>query len=211
MITDLELCALCANIEDPMQLTIFDHLFSDDQCFAGVKYVGADSVLVFRGSKTPLDWFNDLREEPIDDPQLGCVHGGMFYGLRDWHQRFMEVLQGGVYIVGHSLGASRAFLSAALMMINGTMPKAIVGVGCPRPGYDRLSQIIAECPDARWYRNRHDPVTYVPYRLGNYVHAGAMRLVNAPGRIDDPWLFLADHHVALYHQGMLNLTESLVP
>ncbi len=204
MISDLDLIDITARLYDPAQRDYWSHLIDDPECYCAIKHLSADeSAIVFRGSTTPLDWYNDLDEEPIYDPQLGPLHGGFFKGVRNRHQNIVSLLHSKVYVLGHSLGAARAFDEAGLLIANGIMPVAVRGWGCPRAGFATLSDVIAKCPSALWWRNRHDPVTYVPYRLGAFKHAGEARVVDIPGTFPDPWLFLAEHHLSLYRAGLV--------
>jgi hypothetical protein len=206
---DLDLIDICARLYNPAANGAWDHLINDPECFCAIQHIAVDeSVLVFRGSTTPLDWYRDMDEMPVDDPQIGHVHGGFFRGVRNRHQTVAALLRPKVHVLGHSLGAARAMLSAGLMIANGIMPVTVRAWACPRPGFARLSQIVATCPDALWWRNHHDPVTYVPFLGGLYDHAGAMRRVDVPGAIDDPWFLLADHHLSLYRQGIVDVEGS---
>ena len=202
--TDLDLIDICARLYDPTQNETWDHLIDDPECWCAIKHTSpSESVLVFRGSTTMLDWFNDIDEVPIEDPQLGHVHGGFFRGVRNRHQTIAALLNPKVHVVGHSLGAARAMLEAGLMIANGIMPESVRGWGCPRPGFAHLAEIVARCPYALWWRNHHDPVTYAVWLAGLFKHSGTMRHVDVPGRIDDPWLLLSDHHLSLYRAGMV--------
>ncbi len=208
--TELEMIDLCAQLYDPGQAAAWDHLIDDPECYCAIRHVGPDaSAVVFRGSTTPLDWYNDLDEEPVYDRQLGPVHGGFYSGVRNRHADIVSLLRPRVIVLGHSLGAARAILEAGLLIANGIMPEAVRGWGCPRPGFATLSNVIARCPNALWWRNRHDPVTYVPWRAGAFKHAGEARVVDVPGVYPDPWLFLAEHHLALYRTGIAALAPTV--
>lgn len=203
MVSDLDLIDIQARIADPSQNSYWDHLINDPECYCAIKHLSADeSALVFRGTNTPLDFFNDLDEEPVYDPQIGPVHGGSFRGVRARHQNIVALLHPRVYVLGYSLGAMRAFQEAGLLIANGIMPVAVRGWACPRPGFCQLSQIVARCPNALWWRNHLDAITYFPYRLGAYRHAGDERQVNVHPAFPDPWLFLAPHHLELYRAGI---------
>jgi hypothetical protein len=134
---------------------------------------------------------------------LGPVHGGFFVGVRDKYEALMAACTGPVTVLGHSLGASRAMLFAGLMIANGSMPVRVRVWGCPRPGFSKLSGLIAKCPDALWYRNQSDPVTFVPWRAGLFKHCGEMRQVHAKPVDGDEWAFLRDHHLSQYRLGMV--------
>lgn len=200
---DLDLLDVAARLYDPAQAAFWDHIFVDENCYCAIKYIDGGSVLVFRGSVSVFDWFNDLTEDPIEDHQLGAVHGGFYRGVRDKYQSVMAALKGETTVVGHSLGAARAMLFGGLMLANGPPPRAIRAWGCPRPGFSRLSEIVATCPDARWYRNQSDPVTFVPWRLGDFKHCGEMRQVHATPIDGDEWGPLRDHHLSQYRAGMI--------
>lgn len=202
-VTELDLIDDVARLYDPTQNAYWDHLLDDPECWCAIKHTAPDaSTLVYRGSCDMLDWYNDLDETPVGDTHLGYVHGGFFRTMRAKHQAIVPLLRPKVTVVGHSLGAARSFLEAGLLIANGIMPVAVRGYGCPRVGYAQLSEIVAHCPDALWYRNCHDPVSYAVYRFGLFKHPGAMRQLVMPAGFPDPWLFLADHRLSLYRAGI---------
>lgn len=84
-------------------------------------------------------------------------------------------------VAGHSLGAARALIFAALLAAAlspqpARPPDAVVVFGSPRPGFELLADLLAPVP-IRAYRNDdahgHDLMTDVPVHipdLAPYVH-----------------------------------------
>lgn len=169
------------------------------------------TIICFRGSTTFLDWRRDFENgaQMIYDQQLGGVHPGFLVGIRDALLR-IEVKESvnPIWIVGHSLGAGRALICAGLLAAEGLLLPAdqIVTFGSPRPGGQKLKNILADVP-IRSYKNRCDPITDVPFDIpyiDPYVHPRDLIQVDvAPPELDS-WIQFADHHDDLYLKAMQN-------
>ena len=208
-LTDYDLASLTnALYRPPWPVGYWTHLWSDEACFCAHKVVGDTDIVVFRGSDDILDWADDLDAIPYDDPNLGTVHCGFWKPLQAMVSQIDAVLtQPKTIVLGHSLGAARACLYGAHRTVLGKAPAAIVVFGCPRPGYQRLADILAPVP-IRSYKNLSDPVTDVPAYLEPdllYVEPRAFIPVSAAPSPLDMWEVLHDHHLALYCSALAKL------
>lgn len=188
---------------------------TDGICW-GAKTVDGVCDLVFRGSKTPLDWFRDLVVGPHEFTQLsaiGHVHAGAAEGLPAMLEVFRTYWDAKgrppIRVLGHSLGAMRAWIAAALLHAQGVDVERIVCCGSPRPGLADFAAYIAgmRCAAAS-YRNGRDPVCAVPFTLPglDYVEPAPFTMVDVPPPATDCGVF-AWHHIALYQQGVRALLK----
>jgi pimeloyl-ACP methyl ester carboxylesterase len=182
----------------------FDHILNADNVWAGVKILPDKTVIAFRGSTTPQDWFRDFQAKMINDPELGGVEQGFFTGLQATLGAFEKVadLNKPVVITGHSLGAARALLFAAMLRLLNVHCSATV-FGSPRPGGLKLKYILSDVT-IRSFRNNSDPVTMVPVPLPDfeYWHPIDFIQLNPVSVPDDTWILLKDHHIQNYIVGL---------
>lgn len=89
-------------------------------------------------------------------------------------------------IAGHSLGAMRGAICAALGALAGRPSVAYVGFGEPKPGYLSLRQLleahgVMRLPHSNGDQNGHDLVTDVPWTLPglDYRHSNSLIHVGA--------------------------------
>lgn len=207
MLTDLDLVNLCvACYEEP---AAFDAIIDQDGVWVGVKHYEDCSVIAFRGSTTFLDWVRDFEASMVPDPTLGWVEMGFLRGMRDIkaHVDTIVPYNKPMYITGHSLGAARALLFAALCNAAEEEIAAVVTFGSPRPGGQKLKNILALVP-VRSYKNGDDPVTDVPLDIpliDGYIHPHDLIAVDVPANPGDTWGLLSRHHSQLYQQAMKKL------
>jgi predicted lipase len=204
MVTDLELAQVCWNLYyDANKL---DHIVSTEGVTVGISHSAEHSIICFRGSITFLDWLRDFQAQMVFDDELGGVEFGFMQGLR----RIIGQRPDGavpskpVYITGHSLGAARALIFAALERLRGLPIAGVTVFGSPRPGAAKLKEILAPVP-VRVYKNRHDPVCELPLNiplLDPYVHVRELIHVDAAPApeeiVDDVWGIAPDHRMDLY-------------
>lgn len=205
MPNDAALAGFCAQIYQPAAIVGFDYYdagMDDGICWALKRFPGYD-VVVFRGSLTPQDWICDFRALAMPT-RIGHVHDGFYSGMEKMWAEAKPMLQQPAIVTGHSLGAARADVLAALMTIDATAPVARVVMGEPKPG---LIDFALRVPGGgRSYRNgdatHHDLVTDLPLTFPpeEYVHPTAIIPVHAEPSAED---FAKDgifawHSVALY-------------
>lgn len=206
MVTDIDLAQTCYDLY--FDTSKIDTILDIDGVCVGIKHLPEASIICFRGSTTILDWFRDFQAQMVYDTELGGVDFGFLQGLRDiiGKRPGDAIPNKPVYITGHSLGAARALLFAALEKIRGLQIAGVTVFGPPRPGAFSVKTILASVP-VTCYKNRSDPVCYVPMDIplfDPYVHVRELTPLNAAPPSDDAWGPLADHHMELYLQALKN-------
>ena len=181
----------------------WDRIWGANAGTCGIYACLAGNVLCFRGSVTVEDWLRDLDAVAIDDPYLGGLHAGFAEGMRQFYEATIQLLHPDTIVCGHSLGAARALIMAGYMAQGGLKPKAVITFGSPRPAFEMLEDQLS-LVTIRSYKNRCDPVTYVPvplYPLLRYMHPRDLIPIDAKPSFNDleP---LADHHIELYAEGV---------
>lgn len=203
--TDIDLVNLCAAIYQPD--TIWDHFDAghDDGVYWAVKQYPECDVVVFRGSITAHDWYEDFRAFPIQS-RIGTVHHGFFDGMEKMWGELRAMLTGApVAVIGHSLGAARADMLCGLMLADGDPPARRAVFGEPRPGYLDFCRPVAKIPGAS-YCNRdtrgHDRVTDVPLTLPHqfdFARPTPLVMVSAsPTFVERADPLFDYHHIQLY-------------
>lgn len=203
MLTDYDLASLTNTLyRPPWPKGYWKHLWTEESCYAAHKVVDGADIVIFRGSSDILDWWEDFSALPVNDPALGMVHQGFWKPLQALCPQIDAVLtQPKTIILGHSLGAARACLYGAHRTVLGKPPSEIVIWGCPKPGFQKLADILAPVT-LRSYKNLNDPVTTVPDYLPNldqlYMPVREFIPVSAQPSPFDMWNILQAHHLSLY-------------
>lgn len=204
MLNNLDCAKLCQACYDAPDT--FDRVVFTSDVWAGIKHYEDCAVVAFRGSTTINDWLRDFRGWMIKDPQLGMVEDGFMAGLRDVLAHLIDEVNQPqpkhLFITGHSLGAAEALLFGALIQAlgYGATINSIVVFGSPRPAAAQVKQILDPITIFS-YRNGIDPVPEVPVRIPEfepYVHPRDLIHVNYLPVQDDPWGFMAPHHIDYY-------------
>lgn len=210
---DLDIFKICVALYSTQPVGYWTHLFPIDGSYCAVKRVGNIDVVVWRGSTTALDWFQDFLATPaidFQDVRLGPCHAGFLAGVRGVLPEVNAVLGPNVIITGHSLGAAHAFIHAGYLVTGAhtpdgkpLIPLKVVVAGSPRPGFGQLKGLLhnAGVPMSS-YKNLQDPVTDVP--VAYLEPAPFTALTDAPPS-NDPWGIVADHHSELYLAGLTKL------
>lgn len=214
MPTDLAIAKLTLSLYHEEEWSTFDHVErpeSDSGICWAIKSLEDATVVITRGSTTKQDWFRDFLALPAHEMMpysvLGPVHSGFSVGLPvAWGaiKQIFGTINKPVVFAGHSLGAARAWILAAMSIVDGIMPSRIVVFGSPRPGFSQLATVINEAPQ-KSYRNGHDVVCAVPFTIPPsflYVEPAAFTLLDVAPAADDPWGPLAHHHMELYVAGL---------
>jgi hypothetical protein len=211
ILSALDLADICGELYQT--LDGWDQLWTQDAwgLTAALRQVSDRDVIVHRGSATLLDWYRDATSEiscDPPDPQLGEVPAGFFAPMRAFHEASLPIIRPGPCVVGHSLGAARAVIHAALLAASGKPPVAVLAWGCPRPGTQTMNAMLAPVPYAVWFGNAGDPVPDAPITvpiLLPWIHCGAEIKIAEPGAADDLWGPLRDHRFELYRAGTAKL------
>ena len=201
MISYATAVGLCADSYD--RAAVWDAQWSAGNVYLCLRRTAAADLFVFRGSDDVADWMADLQGWPSLDPLVGYCHSGFLSGMEGATAEIAKALSGRPYaLLGHSLGASHACIAGGRLAVLGKPPAAILGFGCPNPGFAKLSAILRNCGAAiTLYRNGPDPVAEVPLYLPplfDYCKPVLDTPVN--GAPDDPLDLLAWHLIASYQR-----------
>lgn len=210
MPSDALIASYCGMIYQPLALLKFDHFDAgedDGVCWA-LKRLPDFDLVVLRGSVTGLDWIRDLRALAIRT-RIGHVHNGFHAGMEHVWRDLRPLINQPCIVTGHSLGAARAAILTALMVVDGMPPIARVVFGEPKPGMIDLAEILKAVP-GRSYRNggdlHHDLVCDVPLSFPplQYVHPTPVIPVccRPHGEEFEEQGIFAWHHIELYETAL---------
>jgi predicted lipase len=211
MPNDAAIVALCAEIYQPTAIAgafdYYDAGIDDGICWA-VKRLDGFDVVIFRGSVTRQDWLRDVQALAMPS-RIGHVHSGFYAGIEHMWADLRPILSQPAIITGHSLGAARADVLAALMAVDGVPPVARVVFGEPKPGLLDFAKLITGIP-GRSYRNgdntHHDLITDVPFSFPpeQYVHPTPIIPVccRPTGDLFSTMGVFAYHHIGLYETAL---------
>ncbi len=203
MLSDLQLCQLLQAQYDNTP-DVFDVTIDVSGVYCSVKHFDDCSIIAFRGSTTPLDFWRDFEGLMVQDAALGGVEQGFLTGLRDVRAHLQTLAMRAQIIIGHSLGAARALLYAGLMKANKSLVSEVVVFGAPRPGGQKLKDILAPVIITS-YKNKGDPVTCVPFDLPpfeSYCEPRDFTMLDVPPDANDDWLDVAPHRLKYYQKGL---------
>lgn len=215
MSLDAECARLCLGIYTRGPTIVWDYLdpgLTDGVCW-GIASVGDISVVTFRGSVTLRDWWLDFDAiaNPWSHDDIGPVHPGFLLGIeqvvREAHA-FVPTDRK-IAVTGHSLGAGRAAVAAALFIGLKRPPVNLTVFGEPKPGFAKLSALIGGLPGATYVNGAgaiHDPVTDVPLTFPpeEYVHSRLQTIIHEPPTEEAVMQHgpFAWHDIALYERGV---------
>lgn len=202
-LSDFDCANLCAACYENTE--VFDRVIDIEGVWIGVAHYEDCSAIAFRGSTYLDDWLRNFRGNFFEDDELGNVEAGFIIGLRKAKIHLLKVLDPWkpLYITGHSLGAARALIFAALWHLGKEPIEVVVTFGSPRPGARKLVDILSPI-EIRSYHNNYDPVTKVPPALPGieYQHPRDLIAVDVPPMVGHPWGLFARHHIELYQEAM---------
>jgi len=183
--------------------------YQDNEIYWGLKKLEGCDVIVFRGSITFHDWYEDFRVIPVKT-RVGTVHDGFYEGMEKVWAQVSPMLTQPVMVTGHSLGSAHADILTALMVADGRPPVRRAVFGSPKPGNDELAKLVIQVP-GDGYRNMdthgHDLVTDVPLDLGgrfDFDHPKMLVDVSASPSGLERLELLGYHHIALYQKAITN-------
>jgi predicted lipase len=145
-----------------------------------VRHTDAGLCVAFTGTENLDGWITDLDVTTVPVLRAGNVHRGFWLA---WQAISGDVLKAigdqPVTLVGHSLGAALALLSAVTLTLAGKPPVAVYGFEPPRVSTDiSIRSLLAKVP-VHLYRNGLDLVTEVPpgwYHAALLTHIGTALL-----------------------------------
>lgn len=161
MTTDLELVQACqASYSNPA--SVYNTKTGVYICLSQAS--DGNTVIAFRGSITPRDWFRDFNTLSIackTDPQLGFCHAGFLDACVSVIHTLSSIKEP-FYITGHSLGGAEAVGVATLLNdLYQLKATKVVTFGAPRFGGYRFRK-HSNALDIVQYRYGNDPVPTVP-------------------------------------------------
>jgi hypothetical protein len=156
-------------------------------------------LLVFRGTKVPQDWMEDLACTPVrfdwvftGGPAIGEIHAGFGHCLADRFGAITTALSSRdlakpLLITGHSLGGALAALTGACFTVLGSpVPtvSAIYTFGQPRIGLHDFCNTYSRILANKLVRfvNKQDLVPRVPFRGWDYSDEGTMIHFDSSGK-----------------------------
>ncbi len=211
--SDLALARLCAATYAAGDGSTWQRWWYGAEVWVAACELSGAQVLAFRGSRAVIDWKRDFRGLPVRHPTLGFCHRGFLEGMNEVAAELGLYLSSSrpIVLTGHSLGAARAWIAAAMLITAGLRVAKVCVFGSPRPGFEKLACTLRDSQAVlRSYRNLDDPVTRVPFFAGLYRHpVEPERLQEPPERAGD---MLAEHAISLYVRGLERLeNQEAVP
>lgn len=208
MLTDLDCANLCQALYDG--IAVFDKV----ETLAGVSYSVKEYddclAIVFEGSHDMPDWLHDFQAIMIRPPSLNGigVHQGFYNGLETVLSALIPTLKP-IIITGHSLGAGRAPIFAAMLLEKGAPVKKLVLFGAPNPGdMNLVKRLYTTEINSYWNYSdgfSHDIVCDVPceiYPLLPYTPVRQRIQITVRPDPADAWGFMGWHHMHYYQQGL---------
>ncbi|KAJ1462387.1 Alpha/Beta hydrolase protein [Pelagophyceae sp. CCMP2097] len=178
-------------------------------CAVGKNYATKQVVVVFRGSKEPKDWVQDLwifktQKDVYHDSGHGKVHGGFYDQLHELDEKASgktsyqvledlldkELCEGwSVLVTGHSLGASLSTLASYELALK--FPKhqfLVCAFASTKCGDAAFKEAYDALPNVRQYRICYgrDIVPGFPFGFG-YCHVGDTLLYDKDAKPLGQW------------------------
>lgn len=182
-------------------------LDGSEVCF-GIKRIGNDAALIFRGTADLEDWLSDFDHFGLaQKTPYGDIHPGFYKGMEIAVPKAIEFLKSDVpdnlLVGGHSLGAARADIAVEMLTAAGITVNRRVVFGEPKPAIGAFNVGVAKVSGVS-YRNvvspHHDLITDVPFTFPpeDYGRPTPVVDVSAAAPPNDPWGIFALHHMELY-------------
>jgi hypothetical protein len=158
------------------------------------------NLLVFRGTKLPQDWMEDIYCTPVRfdwvftaGPAIGEIHAGFAHTLADGLNDIISALADPardqtkpLLVTGHSLGGALAALVGACFTVLGSSVPTVSTIytfGQPRIGLHDFCNTYSRILSDKLVRfvNKQDLVPRVPFRGWEYSDEGTMIHFDANG------------------------------
>ncbi len=178
-------------------------------------------ILVFRGSESNTDWFNNAqfrqKTYPYGDNSSTEVrfHRGFmaaYFAVRDrLHTELRQYPTANLIVAGHSLGGALATIAALDLQYNITQhsqqPLAVYTFGAPRLGNQALVDSFTQrVPNSYRFVYGRDLVTHIPRVWQNYRHVPAAENLPAPFTWKVFTQSLKDHDINHYITALKAMT-----
>lgn len=211
---DYDIGRICSRLYDDTSLCdpFWHRIWPQDGGYAALRHEGGFDVVVWRGSATSYDWALNFDCLPLKDGALGMLHAGFAKGVWPLQEEIADaVARRPVIVTGHSRGAAQACIFAGHLVAAGKAPVRLMVMGCPRPGYQQLADVLqAGGVDIHSYKNGDDPVTNVPFNIDligtkcdlPYVSVAPYIQLDEKPTPHDSWGPLAVHRIELYLAGL---------
>jgi len=192
----------------------WDYL-SQGKVYWGLKRANNENYICFRGSTTLQDWLRDFNAvaNPFIHDKLGPIHPGFWDGMSQAWTEIKSKVTSNIVFTGHSLGSGEVDVASGLAILDNINPIAKIGFGSPKAGFKQLGQMLKNIPDF-CFRNTNgilwDLITSMPFTFypEEYQHTAPLFNVCAAPPAYDEWGVFSWHHIQLYKQAILNLTEA---
>ena len=194
-----------AAIYAPVRPDVFKQVICIGDWTVGIATDAAgDTVIAIEGSRTLQDFIADADAWPVNAGQLGMVHAGFYREAPAVFAALRPYLVGRIAITGHSLGAGRAPILAALCANAGIAVAQLFMFEPPRPGYQQLADVVkAHVPMIFATRNARDFVPDLPSAFPfPYRHIVELNDLNHRADSADP---VADHMLSAIIPAVLKM------
>lgn len=153
----------CICIYKPVTPKVFDKVIQVGPITVGVVYRDGCTALVLPGSESLADWLADLDAVPFMHPVFGLVHLGLWRGMEDVFTAVKPLIQGDLYLTGHSKGAAQVANLAAICTFNLVPVRYLALFESPRAGGQQYADYLKRNINSYFSsRNGLDPVPAVP-------------------------------------------------
>ena len=208
--TDLDIAILVDTLYDNTQPNgLWDvGPFSTGDVYWAIRYVEGKTVVVFRGSVTPVDWTRDAISEFFwiipGYEELGILPLGFSLGMGAAFDAIKPHVNGPVVATGHSLAGPHSAIFAGMCVLREIPVDRLVTFESPRPGAHALKALLQHVPKA-CYQNAFDPVCDVPSNPPFLHLCAPIKLDEPPGHEEslDPFQW---HHISWDIEGLKKLT-----
>jgi hypothetical protein len=215
MVTDQDCISLILALYEYKGIppVVWDHLDTgadDDGVYWAVKrWTDGTYIVVLRGSVTLGDFERDADTLVVYDPLLGPVHAGFVRGMHKVWSELKPIIGTAHWVVtGHSLGAAETDDLAGIGVQSYNPPLRYVRFGEPRPGFQRLADILAHVPGVSYINqdaSGHDTITDWPEPIlpkFPFTRPQELSPVSASPAPNDHWGPFRYHHAQLYAKAL---------